>query len=730
MRRSVDRVLRISSFLVVLSGYLAIATAPRFSGFLVIIPILLTGLMPLGEWLDGRFRGYRRLSRAAVILYLVFIPMSLLIWDLLISVISLIIFVQAFTLLHRKRSRDYYNLYLMSFFLVLAACVQAPEASIGFVLFLFLVSATVAFMTLQFHNELEGVKEGILPDIVPLHVHEVVSPDRDNRVFDIGLIVAMGVVSVAALSLTIVLFFAMPRVEAGLLGRADTSLFSPGISSEVSLSEGGFLARDERAIMRVEFPEEPGGRYRGPLFWRCTSLVTYADQKWTPAPLTPDPDWPQFTLLAPSILAPSFRRAYEVARQPFAEGRRVRQSVFIDEIPQDGLPALPVIQRMVGAGASHGVSLVWSDSGDFSARTRRMGQPWLQYNVWSEIETASPDELRAAPDTYADVLAAEDYALLTAHDLEPQTVELARRITRDRGSPYDKAQAMVSYFHTRRFEYSRTIPPLPQVHPVDRFVREVRIGHCELFATAMALMLRSQGIPARVATGYRGGEWSEADRAYTVRADMAHMWVEVLFIGIGWVAFDPSPADQFADDTGVSRLTRLISRYVLRSKIMWYRGVVGYSGGLQLATIREIGLGLVNLGTGLLPPSYERTVAYRGRPWIVGVSAGAVILAVLLRVVAKWTPMRGSRQRLTRDQIRAIRLYRRLCGVLHRHGVSCTGKTAEEIHDEAGSAGVLDQTVLSEVLAKYNGARFGGRVLSVKEYRTLKRRIRLSRSHL
>jgi len=729
MRRSVDRVLRISSFLVILSGYLAIATAPRFGGSLVMIPIVLTGLMPLGEWLDGRFRGYRRLTRAAVVLYLVFIPMSLLIWDLLAAVMSLIVFVQAYTLLHRKRSRDYYNLYLMSFFLVLAACVQSPEASIGLVLLLFLVSATVAFMTLQFHNELEAVKEGILPEIVPLHVREEMLPDLDNRVFDAGLIVAMGVVSIAALSLTVVLFFAMPRVEAGLLGRADPSLFSPGISSEVPLSEGGFLTRDERAIMRVEFPDEPGGRYQGPHFWRCTSLAMYVDHKWSPAPLTPDPDWPQFALSAPSIVAPSFRRVYEVGRHPFGEGRRVRQSIFIDEIPQEGLPALPVIQRMVGAGASRGISLVWGDSGDFSARPRRTGQPWLQYNVWSEIETASPDELRMAPDTYADVLTAEDYALLTAHDLEPQTVELAQRIAGGQVSPYEKAQAIVSYFHTRRFEYSRTIPPLPQVHPVDRFIRDVRIGHCELFASAMALMLRSLGIPARVATGYRGGEWSGVDRAYTIRADMAHMWVEVLFIGIGWVTFDPSPADRSADNAGVSRLTRLISRYVLQSKIMWYRNVVGFSGGLQLAAIRELGLGLVNLGTSVLPPSYERTVAYRARPWIISVSAGAVILAVLLRAVAKWAPMRGHRQRLTRDQIRAVRLYRRLCGVLHRRGIWCSGKTAEEIGDEADAAGVIEQTVLYETLAKYNGARFGGRVLSAREYRTLRKRIRSPQNH-
>jgi transglutaminase-like putative cysteine protease len=75
---------------------------------------------------------------------------------------------------------------------------------------------------------------------------------------------------------------------------------------------------------------------------------------------------------------------------------------------------------------------------------------------------------------------------------------------------------------------------------MNAFFTEVRRGHCELFASAMALAVRSLGIPARVVTGYLGGEWDPQNHSYLVREGMAHLWVEVLFPQYGWVPFDPS----------------------------------------------------------------------------------------------------------------------------------------------------------------------------------------------
>src|SRR5438445_13833159 len=86
---------------------------------------------------------------------------------------------------------------------------------------------------------------------------------------------------------------------------------------------------------------------------------------------------------------------------------------------------------------------------------------------------------------------------------------------------------------------------LPRVRPADslaNFLFERKQGHCEYFASAMAVMLRTLHIPSRVVNGFRTGEFNDLTGNYVVRASNAHSWVEAYFPGYGWVSFDPTPA--------------------------------------------------------------------------------------------------------------------------------------------------------------------------------------------
>lgn len=123
--------------------------------------------------------------------------------------------------------------------------------------------------------------------------------------------------------------------------------------------------------------------------------------------------------------------------------------------------------------------------------------------------------------------------------LPARVSELARAVTAQAASPAERALALERYL--RGLPYTYTIPPLPpQGDAVDFFLFETRTGYCSYYASAMAVMARSLGIPARVATGYFTGAYDQATRTYTVYENEAHAWPE-LYLDGRWTAFEPTP---------------------------------------------------------------------------------------------------------------------------------------------------------------------------------------------
>jgi transglutaminase-like putative cysteine protease len=126
-------------------------------------------------------------------------------------------------------------------------------------------------------------------------------------------------------------------------------------------------------------------------------------------------------------------------------------------------------------------------------------------------------------------------------DLPVEVSEVAGEITNQFSDPFSKAQSIESYL--RQIPYNLDVP----VPPADRdlvfyFLFDLRQGYCDYFATAMVVLARSVGLPARVVGGYARGEYLVEEELYKVTAAEAHTWVEVYFSGIGWVEFEPTPA--------------------------------------------------------------------------------------------------------------------------------------------------------------------------------------------
>ncbi|HEY3115745.1 MAG TPA: transglutaminase domain-containing protein, partial [Chloroflexota bacterium] len=159
------------------------------------------------------------------------------------------------------------------------------------------------------------------------------------------------------------------------------------------------------------------------------------------------------------------------------------------------------------------------------------------YSVLASVPSVSVSELRQAPTIYPSWVQRENLQLPSTF---PEAVrQQAWSVVGDATTVYDAAANMESYLRTLPYKTRVRVPP-PGEDWVSFLIFSSKEGYCDYYATAMAVMLRSVGIPARVATGYVTGEWDPASQSYLVRENDAHTWTEVYFPGYGWITFEPS----------------------------------------------------------------------------------------------------------------------------------------------------------------------------------------------
>lgn len=165
----------------------------------------------------------------------------------------------------------------------------------------------------------------------------------------------------------------------------------------------------------------------------------------------------------------------------------------------------------------------------------------LRYTVTSYFSDVDEQSLRAASTSYPAWVAGAYLQL--PEELPPRVRELAGRVADDAGAtnPYDTALAIQRYLRTLPYDEQRPAPPAGRDW-VDHFLFDGRVGYCDDFASAMVVMLRAEGVPARWVQGYAGGTLDPDSGEYIVRESVAHSWVEVYFTGFGWQRFEPTPA--------------------------------------------------------------------------------------------------------------------------------------------------------------------------------------------
>lgn len=183
------------------------------------------------------------------------------------------------------------------------------------------------------------------------------------------------------------------------------------------------------------------------------------------------------------------------------------------------------------------VRLQWRGREEFSRALRTSAGAGTSYEATSHLATASPAELRAASGEAVPDLILSRYTNLP-EELPQRVRALAQEVAGSQDNPYDMARALESFL--RQYPYSLQISaPPPGRDPVDYFLFDLQSGYCDYYATAMAVMARSLGLPARLATGYLAQPTDERG-IQTIYQINAHAWPEIYFAGYGWVEFEPT----------------------------------------------------------------------------------------------------------------------------------------------------------------------------------------------
>src|SRR6185503_20252477 len=169
-------------------------------------------------------------------------------------------------------------------------------------------------------------------------------------------------------------------------------------------------------------------------------------------------------------------------------------------------------------------------------------------------------------------------------DLDPQIRDLAQKITAEAKTPLEKVVRIEAYLK-RNYKYTLTLTWNPGTKPLSAFLFNAKSGHCEYFASAMAVLLRASGVPTRMVNGFLMGDYNPIGDAYIVRESDAHSWVEVYLPGAGWTEFDPTPGSSTQPDAG---LFAQLHNYADALGLFWNTYVLTYDTDSQGQLFRNV----------------------------------------------------------------------------------------------------------------------------------------------
>jgi transglutaminase-like putative cysteine protease len=662
-----------SGFLAVAgSGYLDAPTVVLTSAALIIRALMVAGVV--------HFEPPPIIVTALTLAYIGFYPVDYFFISraFIPAAIHLVFFVAVVKILTARTNRDYLFLKVIAFLELLAACIVSASFNFFVCLLLFLVLGVATFAS----SEIRQSRQRVQPSIRQTGVGV---PAR--------LIAVVVCVSLSILVITAGLFFFLPRTARAAFQHFVSHRYHlVGFSNHVMLGEIGEVKKENVLVMHVKM-DHPEDRSLA-LKWRGAVLAEFNGRAW-------------FNRPAPGqVLQPGrggLMRLDDEAPDD-GKGRYISYAVYLNDLAQDalffaGTPQYIRIDSLVVRRPFGNYSAQFSD-----ART-------VAYQVYSRLEMPS-----TMGETKIEPLSAEARkAYLQLPRTDPRIQELAENIVGGEASPVRQAQLVKNYLITH-YDYTLELPPAEPADPLAFFLFHRKKGHCEYFASSMAVMLRMLNIPSRVVTGFQSGVYNPISGSQLIRTSDAHSWVEAWLPDRGWVTYDPTPPDPQAQR--LSAWTRL-SFYADAVDVFWQDWVLNYNLDRQLQLASRVGESSRHLGLnwtespriwaaqiGSALKAFARRFGF--------VVLGVIALLLLTRFPGRdgWRWWRARRrmlkfQRGSAEASDATLLYQRMLKSLRRRGIE---KPAWLTPCEF--ARVVEEPELSllveDFTSAYNELRFGG----------------------
>jgi transglutaminase-like putative cysteine protease len=371
------------------------------------------------------------------------------------------------------------------------------------------------------------------------------------------------------------LFMLFPRIAPlwGLPGDAMSG--RSGLSGQMQVGTIASLALDDSIAMRIRFegatPPQRDMYFRGPVF------SSFDGKEWRPLRSA----FPQRMQLQPDLAVQGPAYSYQVT---LAANNRPWLMVL------DATPQAPEIR---GYSASMGPDLQWQANQPIADLVRYRATSYPEYRH-------GPNRLAVGLQDYLDL----------PPGFNPRTLQLAADLRRQPGLATAGAQTLVDTvmdkLRTGGYEYTLE-PGVYGTHTADEFWFDRKAGFCEHIASSFVLLMRALDVPARIVTGYQGGQVNNVDSFWTVRQSDAHAWAEVWMAGRGWVRVDPTSAvspgrtgtfQRLAPQPGVlaQALNAVSPGFTLNLRALWEatnnrwnQWVLNYSQAKQMDLLRNLG---------------------------------------------------------------------------------------------------------------------------------------------
>ena len=633
-------------------------------------------------------------------------------------------------LFRRRSNADYLQAYLVSFLMLLVASLVGASVIYALCLLLYSVFATWTLTLFHLRREME---ENYLLKHLPARHGQAAESERveverilnSRRVVGTPFLLSTGGLSVVLFLIAGLVFLLLPRVGVSLdLPLRRRGLLLTGFAEQIQLGSHGVLRENPRVVMRVETPGGPGNTNAPPatLRFRGVAFDHYQDGRWSRTQLASPPVPAAANAMANRPIGErplAHHHGYhflEPAADPDVSlstlvGAR-RSEIFLEPLDTSVLfvpgPGRPLAVTLPPSWyfATPWPLLIGPDD-ELIVRSR-LGS--LHYTVYSSPQVADPNRAITTPVALSPELL--PYLQLPS-DLPPRVAALAHKLTISATTPHQRVMALVHYLQTN-FSYTTQLPNVAGQEPIDAFLFERKRGHCEYFASALAVMLRTLGVPSRSVNGYLGGEWNEYGRYLVVRQQHAHSWVEAYLPGVGWVTYDPTPLSALIPpQSGLLHRARKLTDSL---EMSWNKNILEY----DLRTQQRLSERLHRL---FRPPKDLGQRAAAGGRFLltlVGLGLAFALSLVLLRRIYRY--QRRRQQPEVQLQLETQGHLRRALAVLRRRGFAQKpGETLRQLAERVVELGDPCGPPFLELVKHYYAHRFGQQTIDLAEVNRLTR---------